>query len=113
MSTDRQQFNVRLRHATIALLRTGAADRGISLTEELERIVQAAYLNPPPSASAPLARAALAPGQRLAIDLDNNGIVSGTVIDIDAAAAALSAVGQAAEPRTPYCEPESQEHWGQ
>jgi hypothetical protein len=116
----RAAFNNRILPALIALVKDGAQQRKCSVASELERVLRAAYLATPASATAtaPASAPLAAPtpqliGQRVVILADNlNTSIVGTVI---ASAPQLgqpfSTAPSKAEPRLPYFDEPGQEVW--
>lgn len=110
----REQFNQRVRSSLVALLKHNAEQRGITPRDELERIIESAYLAPPAVAAAvastSLATSALQPGQQVALQVHGHGVLGAVVLD-PRAAAALQPAATPAEPRTPYCDEPGQDIW--
>lgn len=117
---SRVAFNNRVLSPLVALVKDGAARRGVPVRDELERVLRAAYLSHPtpaptaPSAASNLLAAPTLAGQRVQIVVDGSGvIVTGVVVAAIplAAVAPLAPIEQPREARPPYCDEPGQDIW--
>lgn len=118
MSTaPRVAFNNRILGALAALVKDGAARRGVPVRDELERALRVAYLEktPAPAAAPPASNLLATPavaGQRVQIVLDGSGaLATGVVVSAIPLGASQPAAEPSREPRTPYCDEPGQDIW--